>query len=373
MSECITRVEKIDKIEPHFNADKLEVAHVKGWHCIVPKGQYIKGDSCVYFPIDSVLPGQLVETLFTGAKVSLPKGRVKTIRLRGLYSQGLVANLDTIREYLGNHGKHKKFGIGEDLTESLGVTKFEPKVPSFQQFQGKSTRKNQNGNFKKYKGIENIKNYNDMFEDDDDVVVTEKIHGTNFRAGWVKRHEPEGKLAKLWYNFRMATSKKYAYEWAVGSHNVQLDPDTKGNLYCDTARDMYLKTLLKKGEVIYGEIYGPNIQVGYHYGLKEGNSALVVFDLRRNGEFLEYEELKEYAEGRLCLEMPTELYRGKFKDLNTNEIVLGDSIFRPAQKVREGGVIQTVKDKTTARLKSGRKKLKLISPDYLMRSKSDFH
>ena len=99
MSECITRVTKILKVEHHPNADKLDVAQVDGWHCIVGRDTYKAGDKCIYIPIDSIIPYPLEKIIFAGAKVKLSKGRIKTIKLRGLISQGLVVHPDTIKEY----------------------------------------------------------------------------------------------------------------------------------------------------------------------------------------------------------------------------------------------------------------------------------
>lgn len=369
MSECITRVERITKVEPHPNAERLEVAHVKGWHCVVPKGVYQDGSLCVYIPIDSVLPEALANFLFEGAKVKPPE-RIKTIRLRGLYSQGLVASVDNIKKYLR---KDFKVEEGEDLTERLGITKYEPPLPSFQSFSGgKSTGKNPNANFKKYKGFENFKNYNGLFDAEESIIATEKIHGTNFRCGWVKKEIPTNFFKRLWFNVRMRCSRDYEWEWLVGSHNVQLDPGGSGNVYADTARTYDLKNKLKKGEELFGEIYGPSIQKGYHYGLQDGQFGLAVFDILKDDQWVQFDTMREQVE-RMGIEVPPVLFRGKFKDLNIDEMVLGDSIFRPAQKVREGLVLRTEQETFSPSVKGGRKMLKCISPEYLLRDNTDFH
>lgn len=373
MSECITRVEKITKIEAHPNADRLEVAHVKGWHCVVPTSTYKEGDLCVYIPIDSVIPESLKETLFQNAKIDLPKNRIKTIRLRGLYSQGLVANTETIHQYLGNHGKHVTIEEGLDLTELLEIKKWEPKLPSFQQFASKTRVRYNNENFKKYKSIENYKNYNDLFAPEEQVIATEKVHGTNFRAGWVRRQIPETFFGVLGYKLKKFFNKNHEWEWSVGSHNVQLKPSTENNLYCDLARKYRLKEKLQKGEVVYGEGYGPNVQKGYHYGMKDGEAGLVVFDIRREEKYLDFDTMRDYAES-IGLEVVPVLFRGKMKDLDIDKIVLGDSEFAPSQKQREGVVLKTVHEEFSGRIGSGRKVLKCISPDYLMnKTLTDYH
>lgn len=374
MSECITRITKIKKVEPHDNADALEIAHVDGWHCVVPKGVYKDGDLCVYMPIDSVLPESLKNTLFQNAKIDLPKNRIKTIRLRGRYSQGLVANLDTIKQYLGDHGKHQKLEEGLDITKDLGITKYEPPLPSFQQFNGGSRVRYQNPEFKKYKSIENIKNYSEVFEPDDYVVLTEKIHGTNFRAGWVKKDlKVMSFLQKIVYYITWIFNKNVEWEFTVGSHNVQLNPDTEGNLYCDMARELNLKEKLAKGEILYGEIYGPNVQKGYHYGLKDGEKAFVAFDIRKNGKFQDWNYLAEFCMYEEIDIVPI-LYQGPYSELKLEEHISGDSVFAPTQKIIEGGVLRTDGEMNTGKLSSGRKILKCINPEYLLKgAKSEFH
>jgi RNA ligase (TIGR02306 family) len=366
MSECITKIEVITAVEPHANADRLEIAQIKGWHCVVPKGVYKKGDLCVYIPIDSVLPEQLLETLFSGASISPPK-RIKTIKLRGVYSQGLIANIDTISLYLGNHGHHITLEEGLEITEELRIHKYEPKLPNFQNFGKTGTPRYQNPHFFKYKGIENYKNYNDLFSAEDYVIATEKIHGTNFRAGWVKKDPNVSIVAKL---KRLFTGQ---YEFVVGSHNVQLKPELE-NVYSNTARDLGLKEKLKNGEILYGEVYGPNIQKGYHYDKQDGQTGFVAFDIRLEDQsWLSRTDFYERVETIGVTPAPI-LFQGDFKDLDIASEVLGNSILAPGQKVMEGIVVGLAREDKSIITKNGRKVLKCLSPEYLMgKNNTDFH
>jgi len=56
MSTLIVEVCRIDRVLPHANADALELARIKGWQCVIPKGRYVGGDLVTYIPIDSVIP-----------------------------------------------------------------------------------------------------------------------------------------------------------------------------------------------------------------------------------------------------------------------------------------------------------------------------
>ncbi len=377
MSECITKVEKILKVEAHPNADRLELATCRGWNCVVPKGVYTSGDMCVYIPIDSILPEQLEATLFEGSKVQLTKHRVKTIRLRGAISQGLIASSEIIYEYLGRHGKHVKLKEGLELTDLLGISKWEPPAPKFQSFQGgkQASKKQTNPFFSKYTSLENIKNYPQVFQPEDMVIATEKIHGTNFRAGWVPVYADT-----LWKKVKKFFRALPAYEFVYGSHNVQLQNHDKNakvfydnNIYYQATVKYNLKNILKKGEVLYGEIYGSGVQGGYDYGLKDEKNV-VFFDLKiitkEDSKWADYDDLFLLCTaGRLPL-APV-LFKGKFEDIDSEKLFQGHSILSSKQKTREGFVVGSIKEETSY---MGRKKLKYINPEYLLRKgNTDYH
>ena len=56
MSRKLASIQKIISIEPIEGADRIELAHVLGWQCVVNKGQFKPEDMAVYFEIDSFLP-----------------------------------------------------------------------------------------------------------------------------------------------------------------------------------------------------------------------------------------------------------------------------------------------------------------------------
>ena len=109
MSSLIVEVCEISNIEPHPNADRLDIPTVKGWNCIVQKGSYRAGDWCVFFPPDSVLPDWIIsdyelEFLKKG-------GRVGTLKLRGYISQGLILPVAVVRKKNNNRGCSGSTGV----------------------------------------------------------------------------------------------------------------------------------------------------------------------------------------------------------------------------------------------------------------------
>ena len=172
--EKMVTIEKI-KIEPHPNADRMELAYVKGWQVCVQKGVHKDGALVLYFAVDSILPQAIEEKIFgEGAKVTLKKSRVRTIKLRGAYSQGLIAPLNLF-SYKAFHDFHE----GQDFTREFGVTKFEPKINKGDVLytgNGKKVKRTENPNFNKVRKPNNIKNYPEAFMAKE-VIITEKIHG----------------------------------------------------------------------------------------------------------------------------------------------------------------------------------------------------
>lgn len=354
-------VVKIDKIIPHPNADKLEIAKVKGWQVVVGKEQFKVGDVAVYIPVDSILTNELEARLFSpDSKIKLSKSRVRAIKIRKFVSQGMLETFDRLGI--------KAYSTGCDLTDVLKITKYEPPVPQFQsEFGNKSSQvKKENPFFKVYSKFPRIQNYPNMFDPDEEVVVTEKIHGTNFRAGWVPYN-----ANTLWKKIKKFFGIAPEYEFVYGTHYTELVSAPKENVYEKAVKCYNLETIIPKGFVIYGEIYGPGIQKGYDYGEKE--TKLIVFDIQLvdrsfQNKYTSFDVFTTYS-SKWGLPSTPVLYRGKFKNADLNALCQGPSVLAPCQKVREGCVVKPVVEGDLL----PRKGAKVINPEYLIRDNTDFH
>jgi RNA ligase (TIGR02306 family) len=94
MSTFKVSVETLDRVWKHPGADLLELASVAGmsFQFVVLKDKHKAGDTVLYFPIDSLMPPELIETLgLTGRLAGKEQNRLKTIKLRKAISQGLVS------------------------------------------------------------------------------------------------------------------------------------------------------------------------------------------------------------------------------------------------------------------------------------------
>lgn len=89
---------KVDAITP-MNADRLECAHIGGWHCVVGKDEFKVGDPAIYFEIDSQLPD--VEPFSSMEFLRSKKFKIKTQKIRGEYSQGLLVSLNAFIDSSG--------------------------------------------------------------------------------------------------------------------------------------------------------------------------------------------------------------------------------------------------------------------------------
>src|SRR5262245_60845785 len=120
----------VKEVEPIAGADAIELARIQGWQCVVKKGEFKPDDRAVYFEIDSIPPDDArFRWLWTSKNGPAPaerpaKFRIRTLRLRGALSQGLLQPL----ALLGDAAAHAR--EGDDVSEHLGVTKYEPPPPS---------------------------------------------------------------------------------------------------------------------------------------------------------------------------------------------------------------------------------------------------
>jgi RNA ligase (TIGR02306 family) len=371
MSTFRVEIATIKEILPHNNADRLEIVKVYDWDVVTQKGKYAAGDLVLYIPVDAVLPSDLEQQLFPpDSKITLHRSRIRAIRIRGVVSQGMVVDPASLE-------KLKPYSIveGADYAEVLGITKYEPPVYSLpSKMQAKSTKKKtQNPNFRKYTDIENFKWYPDLFREGEMVYISEKLHGTSFRAGWFPME-----ANTLWRKIKKFFGYLPDWQFCWGSRTVQIQDKGahKGyygeDVYTQCVEKYNLKTEIPVGMAIYGEIVGcagkEPIQKGYHYGCQPGEFRLYVYDVQRNNVWLDYPAFKrEVSRMGLC-PVPL-LYLGPYSRESANELRGGDSLIGN-QEVREGIVIKPVIEEDC---RAGRKLLKWISDDYLLNKDNTDH
>ncbi len=219
-NNSICFVARINEIKPIEGADKIEQAIIGGWNCIIQKGQYAEGGLVVVATTDAVIPQDLSDAMNV-TNYLRKGGRVRTVRLRGVYSECLIIPLKYIPK-----GDINTYTEGKDMMEVMNIFKYEPPVKQIQLSSGRKIRYQDNPNFHIYYKFPNLKNTVGMFTENDIVEITRKIHGTNARYGIVKK----SKLAFLdkLKKFFGLVDKWIDYEYVYGSHNVEKGSDTQG-------------------------------------------------------------------------------------------------------------------------------------------------
>ena len=356
-------VAKINEIKPIEGADNIEQAIVGGWACIVKKGVHSVNELVVVATTDAVIPQDLSDKL--GVTNYLRNGgRVRTVKLRGVYSECLIMSKNSIPALR----KYPTISEGEDLMAFLVIFKYEPPVKQIQLASGRKIKWRDNQNFHIYYKFPNLKNVPGMFNENDTVEITRKIHGTNARYGIVKK----AKLSLLDRLKKLFGNKWIDYEFVVGSHNTEKGSDSNGFYDTNVWYDIEKKYDIKKklwdyvklwadvnigdGIIVYGEIYGAGIQKGYDYGIKDIKFA--GFDVKENGEYLDVINAKLLIKDVLQLPYVDILHYGNWSQEVQDKFTFNN--FIPNTKVPEEGIV--IKHFTGERQMIA----KVINPDYLI-------
>jgi RNA ligase (TIGR02306 family) len=303
-------IEKIGRIWTHPKAEKLELASCEGlgFQFCVPKDQYTVGQEVVYFPIDTILPEEYKEKMGLRAP-----GRIKTIQLRGEYSQGFVYPLEKACEIFKQDLKSLPV---EELTLFFRAEKYEPPLKFVSVGELLPLPEGQG-----IYDIENVDRYIDVWNEllTKDCVVLEKIEGTN-----------------------ISISKKDGELFVCQRANSIKEKDGINNAYWDVARkSKLLEKILKISDqdvVVMGEMIGPSIQNNIY---KISEHKILVFDLRINGRWLNYESFKKIC-NELDIETVPEVAKGRLQDILKNKTAeeFADGFSLLFNTLREGIVIR---------------------------------
>lgn len=261
---ALASVRKISALNPIHGADKIEVADIDGWKVVVKKDQFSVGQLVCYFEIDSWIPTGLAPFLSNGKTPKVYFGiegeRLRTVKLKGQISQGLVISLQEVFTYLLYKGISPPC-VEEhfDLTEVLGILKFEKELPPSVSGFIKSTfpstipKTDQDRIQNCFAWIQDKIKYEEIA---DSWFVTEKVEGSSCTF-----------YLDLDGNF------------SVCSRNNVLVFD-ENNSFCKAAASLNIEEKMR-GEYLFGfalqgELIGPGIQ-GNIYGRTE--PGFLLFDM----------------------------------------------------------------------------------------------
>ena len=250
MERKLATIRKITDITPIEGADKIELVTVGGWKVVAAKDVNHKiGDLVVYCEIDSFLPiKEEFEFLRKSSYKKMSDGtegfRLKTIKLRGQVSQGLILPIKELSIF--QFASSSNLSEGDDVTNILGITKYEPPIPA--ELAGKVK-----GGFPHFipktdeERVQNLsKEYDEWkLQSKHKFYVTEKLDGSS------------------------ATYYIKDGVFGVCSRNLEL-LETEGNTFWKVARELDLENKMKSLNMnisLQGELIGEGIQ-GNPYKIK---------------------------------------------------------------------------------------------------------
>lgn len=247
----LATVQQISELRPIEGADAIEVARINGWDVVVKKGDFKTDEMVVFCEVDSFLPIQPeYEFLRKSSYKKMSDGtegfRLKTIRLRGQLSQGLLINYQTLISKLppDENGHVDLPDMGEDVTEIMGIIKYEPPVPACLAGQAK-------GNFPGF------------------LNKTDEERVQNIRSSMYERYRNKGN--KYYITEKLDGSSCSIYlrgnEFGVCSRNLNL-LETPDNTFWKVARQYNIEEILREHSnysgfqtiCLQGELIGEGVQ-----------------------------------------------------------------------------------------------------------------
>lgn len=305
MPRKLASIQKIIDIQPIENADKIERLTVLGWHVVASKSNNYKiGDLVCYIEVDTQLPEIPMFDFLKDRKY-----RVKTIKLRGQISQGLVIPLEELKDNLNI--KIDKLKEGDDVTTLIGASKYDPEAEKENKLMEQEMNNSTN---KIHKMLMKYKLYRKIYK----LICKPQKSGF---PSWIKKTD-EDRIQILVDKFNEIISKNKTdepiyfdstekldgqsatffikkdkilgiiprYEFGVCSRNLRLKNPNNSSYW--TVASQYnienaLMDILKKYKsqnvVLQGEICGNGIQ-GNKYGITGNGYYFAAFNLIIDGK-----------------------------------------------------------------------------------------
>ena len=336
----LATIQTIKEILPIEGADAIEIAVVNGWSVVVAKNANHKvGDKVIYCEIDSFLPTEPeFEFLRKSSYKKLSDGtegfRLRTIKLRGQISQGLIISLSNAKQIVQRNLNidDPDWTEGENVSEKLGIIKYEPPVPASLE----GIAKGLFPSFIPKTDEERIQNLSETYftfkENPVSYYVTEKLDGSSAT-----------------YYYRNG-------EFGVCSRNLELI-ETDDNTFWKVAKILDLENKLKSlnfNASLQGELVGEGIQGNPYKILGQKVFFFNVYNIDE-GHYLDFDRFTEII---ASLELSTvPILETNFKLPDTIEEILSYSenkSFLNKSFDREGVVIRSVDRKVSFKAISNR-------------------
>ncbi len=339
MDRKLASIQKVTSVEPIEGADRIEKIRVMGWDVVAQKAEFKTGDQCVFFEIDSLLPDSNPEFAF----MERSKYRVRTMKLRGVLSQGLALPLSVLDVQMSDHHiQSPPWEEGADVTELLGVTQWEPPA----KFNMGGIR----GNFPFYVPKTDETRVQSALGTIDELrgltcYITEKVDGTS------------------------ATFSHRDGDFHVCSRNLSLKPDD-ASAHWRMARKYDLeKKLPELGNfAIQAEMCGPRVQ--NNRLMLKGLDIFVfsIYDID-NTRFLGYNDMMEVVIDLGLNPVKTLGLPATVFDMDLDGLLeMAEGTYEGTDNPREGIVVRPMEEQYSATLQ-GRLSFKVLSNTFLLKEK----
>lgn len=329
----LASIQTIAEILPIDGADKIVCVKILGWQCVALKTEFSINDKCVFFEIDSVLP---IATWNDHLRKDPAKPlRIKTIRLRGVLSQGLALPLSILPE--GN------YNVGDDVTSELNIEKYEPVVPAHLSGMVK-------GNFPAF-----LHKTDEPRLQSEPRVLDEAVSKNLVLVGTLKMDGTS------------FTAYRRDYDFGVCSRNLNLK-ETEDNAHWKMARKLKLEEILRsepRNLCIQGEMVGPGIQ-GNRMGFKE--VSLFIFNLFDidTGKYLGITELRDFCIKHGLEFVPTVDGFKVDESITVSKLLKIANDLDYANGTPAEGIVWRPTEETYSEVLKGRLSFKTISNRYLL-------
>ena len=288
----LASIQRITGIRPIEGADKIEVVQVLGWECVTRKGEFSPGDLVVYCEVDSMMP-EKPEFEFLRDR----KFRIKTIKLRKQISQGIIFPLNILPSSCS-------IIEGNDVTEVLGVKKYDLQLQEEQALKDAGSKSKINKFFMRfglYRFIYFKLNHKDKgwpdwisHTDEENFQVCMNMLISRPTEEWYVAEKLDGQSGTFFVE-KIRKFGRSTLNFGVCSRNIRIGKPDNSNYWKMVEKyDLRNKllSLEKAGIVVQAEICGGKVQ-GNRYDLPELD--LYVFNVIENDKRYSLEKMIEFC------------------------------------------------------------------------------